>query len=558
LQRQHRQCQRQGAGLPAAARARHAELMQALASLATLFAQNVLHDESTGGLSLADAAAMAGLPAWLRDAARQAAAERGLEGALIPWSRSLVMAFLSFSERADLRHAVWRGWTERGSHAGEHDNRAVVADILRCRHELARLTGHTSYADFALEDTMALTPQRVQALLDEVMQRALPKARQEAEALQALRDRHEPALAGQPLHEADWRYWAQRHRREVLALDDAELKPYFELRRMEAAAMDCAARLFGLRFVERADWPTYHADARVFEVSQLGGQPVGALLLDPFSRPGKRSGAWMSSLRWQTRGGLPLAEGETAWATPIILNNNNIARAGDGATLLSAEEVRTLFHEFGHALHGLLSDVPWQQQSGTQVLRDWVELPSQLFEHWIEEPEVLKRHARHHSSGEPMPDALIDKLARARHVGQGFDTVRYCISAQADLALHRRTEAEPPADLLRWEADFIAASGAPPGCGSNHRLLHFQHLFAGSAYASGYYVYLWAEVLEADVWQAFVEAGDVFSKPLAERLRQTIYASGDSIEPNSAFASFRGRAPRIEPLLAQRGLLEPA
>jgi peptidyl-dipeptidase Dcp len=303
----------------------------------------------------------------------------------------------------------------------------------------------------------------------------------------------------------------------------------------------------------------YHPDVKAFEVSDATGAVVGVFLQDNFARPAKRSGAWMSSLRWQNRNPAASAGvGHIAGAElPVILNNNNFAKGSPGEpTLLSLDDARTLFHEFGHGLHGLLSNVTYHRLSGTQVLRDFVELPSQIFEHWITEPEVLQRHARHHLTGQPIPLALVQRLQAARRFNQGYETVRYTASAIADLAVHALTDAEPPADLCAWEAGLLAERGLPHGVGLNHRLVHFQHLFAGSSYAAGYYVYLWAEVLDADGYGAFEEAGSPFDAAVAERLKRYIYSSGNSLEPGAAYAAFRGRAPTVTPLLDKRGLLE--
>jgi peptidyl-dipeptidase Dcp len=352
----------------------------------------------------------------------------------------------------------------------------------------------------------------------------------------------------------DWRFWAEKVRRTRYAIDDAEVKPYFELNRVVQAAFDCAQRLFGLAFTPRDDIPVYHPDVKAFEVRNAQGEVTGIFCQDNFARPNKRSGAWMSALRWQHRNGEGRAE-----ELPVILNNNNFARGAAGeATLLSLDDARTLFHEFGHGLHGLLSNVTYERLSGTQVLRDFVELPSQIFEHWIGEPEVLKRHARHYQTGEPIPDALVQRLQAARRFNQGYETVRYTASAIVDMAVHSLTDPEPPADLCRFEADLLKAQGLPHGVGLNHRLVHFQHLFASAGYAAGYYVYLWAEVLDADGYDAFTEAGSPFDAAVAQRLLQHVYAAGNSVEPGAAYAAFRGRAPTVQPLLEKRGLLEPA
>jgi peptidyl-dipeptidase Dcp len=564
LERTHLDFVRAGAQLPAAQQQRYAAVMKDLAALTTRFAQNVLHDESSYTLALDGEVDLAGLPDFVRAAARQAAADRQLPGHVITLSRSLIVPFLSFSERRDLREQAWRAWVGRGEHAGEHDNRDVARDILRLRNEQARLQGHTSFADHALTDTMAGTRAAVETLLGEVWPRALVAVERERQALAAAMQTE--GVDSTVIEPWDWRYWAERVRRQKYAIDDAEIKPYFQLEKMVEAAFDCAGRLFGLQFKARADLPVYHPDVKAYEVSDAIGAVVGVFLQDNFARPTKRSGAWMSSLRWQSRNGVAaagvghIAAGQ-AGELPVILNNNNFAKGSPGdPTLLSLDDARTLFHEFGHGLHGLLSNVTYHRLSGTQVLRDFVELPSQIFEHWITEPEVLQRHARHHVTGEPIPLALVDRLQKARRFNQGYETVRYTASAIADLAVHALTDAEPPADLCAWEADLLNMRGLPHGVGMNHRLVHFQHLFAGSSYAAGYYVYLWAEVLDADGYDAFKEAGSPFDPAVAERLKRYIYSSGNSLEPGAAYAAFRGRAPTVTPLLDKRGLLqaEPA
>jgi len=551
LDRVHTDFVRAGARLAPPAQARHAQVMEALAGLTTRFAQNVLHDESSWQLVLAGDAELAGLPDFVRANARQAAADRGLEGHVITLSRSLVVPFLTFSTRRDLREQAWRAWTGRGEHAGVHDNSEVTRDILRLRNEQARLHGHASYADHALTDTMAGTRAAVQGLLTEVWPRALLAVERERQALLAAMS--EAGVSGE-IEPWDWRFWAEKVRRQRYALDDAEVKPYFELGRVAAAAFDCAQRLFGLRFVARDDIPVYHPDVKAYEVFGADGALKGIFLQDNFARPSKRSGAWMSNLRWQHRNAL-----DGGAQLPVILNNNNFAKGSPGEpTLLSLDDARTLFHEFGHGLHGLLSDVTYERLSGTQVLRDFVELPSQIFEHWINEPEVLQRHARHHQSNESIPAELVQRLKRAQQFNQGYETVRYTASAMADMAVHSLTDGEPPVDLCAWEAAMLKDAGLPHGVGLNHRLVHFQHLFAGSSYAAGYYVYLWAEVLDADGYDAFTEAGSPFDPRVAQALQRYIYGSGNSLEPGAAYAAFRGRAATVQPLLMKRGLLAEA
>ena len=538
---------RAGARMPPAAQQRYAALMERLAALTTQFGQNVLADETAYRLELAGESDLAGLRAFVRAAAQQAAAERGLAGHVITLSRSLLVPFLCFSERRDLREQVWRAWTGRGEHEGSSDNRAIVREILQLRGEQAELHGLPSYADYALTNTMAREQGAVRLLLDNVWQRALPALEKERVQLLALM---REAGVSHDIEPWDWRYWAEKVRQRTYALDDAEVKPYFALDRMVAAAFDCAERLFGVRFVERSDLPIYHPDVKTYEMRNREDQVAGIFLHDNFARPSKRSGAWMSSFRQQTRNG-----GDVI---PIVVNNNNFAKAAAGeATLLSFDDVRTLFHEFGHGLHGLLSSVGYERLSGTNVLRDFVELPSQLFEHWMSEPAVLRKHARHVSTGEPIPDELIERLAAARQFGQAFETVRYTASALTDMAVHALRKDEVPQDVVAFEDQVLRERGLPSGVGLNHRFTNFQHLFAGSGYAAGYYVYLWAEVLDADAYDAFVEAGNPFDAETAKRLQRHIYSAGDCVEPGATYVAFRGRPAQIEPMLKKRGLLEP-
>src|ERR1700761_2081654 len=527
VERLHVDFVRAGARLGPDRQPRYAQIMERLAQLTTRFAQNVLADEAGFQLELSDDE-LDGLPPFVRASARQAASDRGLgEGAhVVTLSRSLIVPFLTFSNRRELRERAWKAWVGRGENEGETDNHEVARDILRLRQEQAWLHGHASYAEYALANTMAGNVASVNTLLDDVYSRALTALQDEREA---------------------WRFGAEKVRQQRYAFDDGEVKPYFSLDRMVQAAFDCAQRLFGIRMVRNDAIPVYHPDVVPYEVHD-GDKLIGIFLHDNFARQTKRSGAWMSALRWQCRnGGVDL---------PVIMNNNNFAKGAPGApTLLSFDDARTLFHEFGHGLHGLLSNVTYQRLSGTNVLRDFVELPSQLFEHWLLEPEVIARHARHWQTSEPIPETLVRRLQESRRWGQAYETVRYAGSALVDMAVHSRVEKEPPADLPEFEAETLARLNLPPEVGVNHRLLHFQHLFSGAAYAAGYYVYLWAEVLDADAFDAFKEAGSAFDPVVAARLRQCIYGAGDSVAPQQASPDFRGRMPSIEPLLRKRGLL---
>ena len=544
LERVHLDFLRAGACLAPEAKARYAAVMTRLAELNTRFAQNVLGAESGYQLRLTTEAELAGLPAFVRAAARQAAIDRGLEEGVhvITLSRSLIVPFLAFSARRELREQAWRAWVGRGDDTGETDNREICREILELRAEQSRLHGHSCYADYALEDTMARSQGAVMGLLERVWHPAIAAQAREREAVLGAMA---AAGATHALEPWDWRFYAEQSRRVRFELDEAEVKPYFPLDRMVAAMFDCASRLFGLQFKARPDIAGYHADVRAYEVFNADGSLRGLFLQDNFARPTKRSGAWMNALRNQSR---------ALGTTPVILNNNNFARGAAGEpTLLSFDDVRTLFHEFGHGLHGLLSSVEHERLAGTQVLRDFVELPSQLYEHWMAEPEVLKTFARHWQTDEPLPDALLARLQAARQFGQGYETLRYTASALVDMAAHALPAA--PDDVVAFERDTLSKWKLPAEVGINHRLTHFQHLFSSAGYAAGYYVYLWAEVLDCDAFDAFVEAGNVFDATVAARLRECIYSSGNSREPGEAFRAFRGRDPVVEPMLKDRGLL---
>ncbi len=533
-----------GARLADAAKARLAAIVERLASLTTRFRQNVLADEAGFGLVLRDDRDLAGLPDDLRAAAREAALQRGeAAGWVITLSRSLIVPFLAFSQRRDLRESAWRAWMERGEHEGEHDNRPVIREILALRLEQARLHGHATYADYALVDRMAGTPAAVAALLGQVWEPAKAKAAEERDALAAMALAHGQS---HPIEPWDWRYYAEKVRSARYGVDEATVKPYFSLDRMLEAAFDTARRLFGLEFVARPDVPAYHPDVRVFEVRDASARVVGVFLSDNYARPGKRGGAWMSAYRWQSR--------QDGGTLPVIVNNNNFAPAPAGQpTLLSPDDVRTLFHEFGHGLHGLLSQVTYERLSGTQVLRDFVELPSQIFEHWAVERATLSRHARHCTTGEPIPEALVARMEQAARFSQGFETVEYTACALVDMALHALGDTAD-LDIAAFERAELARIGMPREIPMRHRLPHFDHLFGGSSYAAGYYVYMWAQVLDADGYQAFVEAGDPFDPAVALRLKRCIYAAGASVPPAEAFRAFRGRDPVVGPMLARRGL----
>ena len=545
LDRTRTRFRRAGADLAPEAKVRIAEIATRLAELGTQFGQNLLADENGFVLPLDGEDDLAGLPPFLRDATAAAAAERGgTHSHVVTLSRSLIEPFLVFSTRRDLRARAYEAWTRRGENGGETDNRGLIAEIVALRAERARLLGFDSFAHFRLDDTMAASPDAAMALLRDVWTPALRRAAEERERLQALvrAEGHDFALEAH-----DWRHYAEKLRQAEHDLDEAEIKPYLPLEGVIQAAFDTATRLFGLTFEEVADLPRYHPDVRAWQVRDADGAEVGLFMGDYFARSSKRSGAWMSAFRSQER-----LNGDIK---PIIVNVMNFARAPRGEpTLLSFDDARTLFHEFGHGLHGLLSDVTYPLLSGTAVSRDFVELPSQLYEHWLEQPEVLRAHARHYRTGEPMPDALLERLLAARTFNQGFATVEYTASAIVDMTLHLSAAGEDGLDVLAFEADALKRIAMPAEIAMRHRSPHFAHIFSGDGYAAGYYSYLWSEVLDADAFDAFREAGDIFHPETAGRLRRYVYGAGNLRDAREAYTAFRGRLPSIEPLLKKRGL----
>ena len=543
LERYHKNFVRSGAQLEGAPLERLNEIKQRLATLSSTFGQNVLKAEQDWHMALSDEADFAGLPDWLIDSAAGAAKDKGLEGHIITTARSLIEPFLQYSTRRDLREQAQKAWAARGE-GDEVDNRPIVAETLALRQEMAKLLGFEHYAQFKLDDVMAKTPSAVRELLLNVWQPAKARALRERDDLaeQAQLDGYNHAI--EPW---DWRFFSERLRKRRFDLDEAVTKPYLPLDAVISAAFDCATKLFGLRFQERHDLELYHSDVRAFEVTDRGGKHVGLFLGDYFARPSKRSGAWMSAFRSQEK-----LRGDIR---PIIVNVMNFARGNP--PLLTFDDARTLFHEFGHGLHGLLSDVTYPSISGTSVARDFVELPSQLYEHWLEQKPVLAVFAKHHETGEPMPDEIIGKLLAARNFNQGFSAVEFIGSALIDLELHEKAKGGSIAEVNDIETAMASEIGMPDEIGMRHRVPHFQHIFAGG-YAAGYYSYLWSEVMDADAFGAFKEAGDIFDQATAKRLHDKIYSAGGKQDPNDAYVEFRGRKPGIEALLAKRGLDEAA
>jgi peptidyl-dipeptidase Dcp len=545
LDRYHTIFVRAGARLAPEAKTRLAAITERLASLGTRFSQNVLADEKSYALVLDGEDDLAGLPDFVREAAAEAATERGHPGKhVVTLSRSSIEPFLTFSTRRDLREQAFKAWAARGDNEDATDNKAIIAEMVALRSERARLLGYETFSDFKLADTMAKTPEAVLDLLNEVWAPARSRAARERDDLQALAQEQGDTIGIEPW---DWRFYAEKVRKARHDLDEAVVKPYFQLDRMIDAAFDTAGRLFGLGFREIHDVPRYHPDIRVWEVAGADGGSIGVFIGDYFARPSKRSGAWMSAFRSQER--------LCGDIRPIIVNVMNFSK-GDPA-LLSFDDARTLFHEFGHALHGLLSNVTYPLLAGTAVSTDFVELPSQLYEHWLSHPEILRRFATHHESGEAIPEALLERLLAARNFNQGFATVEYLASAFVDIDLHRLSSAED-LDVASFERASLAKIDMPREIVMRHRMPHFTHVFSGDGYSSGYYSYLWSEVLDADAFRAFEETGDVFDAETARKLKEFVYAAGNLRDPAEAYTAFRGRLPTPEALLQKRGLVSAA
>jgi peptidyl-dipeptidase Dcp len=541
----HKDFVRAGARLEGDMRAHMTAIVERLAQLGAAFSQNVLADEASF-LLLLEQSDLDGLSESFRASAAALAAERGSSGKYgVSLSRSSVEPFLQGAARRDLREVAFNAWASRGEMGGETDNRTIIAEILKLRDERARLLGYENFVAYKLDDTMAKTPEAVRDLLDGVWAAALEQAQKERAALQESIEKEGGSF---PLAAADWRYYAERVRKERYELDQAEIAPYFQLDNMIAAAFHVAERLFGLRFVEQHGLDLYHPEVRAFDVLNERGEHVALLLGDYFARPSKRGGAWMSEFRSQEK----LAGDIRA----IVINVMNFTKAAAGAPqLLSLDDARTLFHEFGHALHGMLSNVTYPRVAGTNVARDFVELPSQLYEHWLLEPGVLRRFAIHAQTGEALREEVLARIIASRNFNQGFATLEFCASAFVDLDLHERHQTDQ-IDVGELERTSLARINMPGDIIMRHRTAHFSHIFSGDAYSSGYYSYLWAEVLDADAFEAFKEAGDPFSREVARDLYKHIYAAGGSVEARDAYIAFRGRMPTVEPLLRQRGFFQ--
>lgn len=539
LELYQRMFRRAGAELKGTAKSRFAEIMQDLASDGTRFTQNLLADERDWFMPLAKAD-LIGLPSDVIAAAKSAAEDRGEAGYVLTLSRSLIVPFLQFSPRRDLRETAFKAWVARGENGGETDNRALAVQMLALRDERAKLLGYDNFAAFKLDGEMAKTPEAVRDLLMQVWAPAKVAAETDAAKLTELM--HADGINAD-LAPWDWRYYAAKLQKEMHDLDDAEVKPYFGLDNMIKAAFDVANRLFGLSF-KPLNVPLYHPDARAWEVTQ-GDRHIGVFIGDYFARPSKRSGAWCSRFRSQSK-----LDGEIR---PITVNVCNFAKPPEGQpALLTFDDARTLFHEFGHALHSLMSDVTYGFISGTSVARDFVELPSQLYEHWLSTPEVLEKHALHVETGKPMPASLLNRLKAAENFDQGFSTVEYVASAIVDLDYHT---GEVPDDLMAAQAASLKALDMPAAITMRHASPHFAHVFSGDGYSAGYYSYMWSEVMDEDAFEAFREAKNPFDPETAAKLAKHIYSAGGSKDPEELYRAYRGKMPKVEALLKGRGFL---
>jgi peptidyl-dipeptidase Dcp len=536
---------RAGARLDATAKARLSQINQQLAGLFTRFSQNVLADESDSVLVLKTDKDLGGLPASLRDAAKATAGTRKMAAAgVITNTRSSIDPFLTYSDQRALREKAWRLFTNRGDNGGTHDNNALITQILQLRAERARLLGYPTHAHLRLDNTMAKTPEAAMQLMEQVWQPAVARVHEEVADMQALALK-EGAPAGFTIEPWDYRYYAEKVRKARYDLDQNEVKQYLQLDKMREGMFWVAGELFNFVFVPVTDVPVYHPDVKVWQVNdKTTGKQVGLWYFDPYARPGKRSGAWMNAYRDQQR-----IDGKSV--TTIVSNNSNFVKGKDGEpVLISWTDATTLFHEFGHALHGLSSNVTYPTLSGTNVVRDYVEFPSQLLENWLPTPQVLSRFALHYQTGQPIPQALVDRIDRASSFNEGFATVEFLASALIDMKLH--LAGSQPINPDQFERQTLAQLGMPRELVMRHRTPQFTHVFSSDGYSAGYYSYLWSVVLAADGFSAFTEAGGPYDKAVAARLRQNVFTVGNTVDPAAGYRAFRGRDPKIDALMKQR------
>jgi peptidyl-dipeptidase Dcp len=532
---------RSGARLGGEAKARLTEINQALADCFTRFNQNVLADENEHFLHLTDAAELEGLSATAREGAAEAARARDLEGWVLENTRSVMETVLAFAVHRELRERAWRMFVSRGDHEGEHDNNPVISEILSLRAERARLLGYDTHAHWHLVDSMAGTPERAMELMEAVWRPAVERVAEEVADMREIA--RAEGMEGE-IEPWDYRYYAEKVRKARFDLDQEAVRPYLQLGRLRDAMFWVAGELFGLGFEEIPDVPVYHPDVRVWEVKRSGGEHLGLFYFDPFARKGKRSGAWMDA--WRRQGRL---DDEV---TTIVTNTCNFPKGSPGEpALISWVDATTLFHEFGHALHGLASDVVYPSLSGTEVPQDYVEFPSQVLEHWLSTPEVLERFARHVETDEPIPSELVERITRASKFNQGFGTTEFLSAALVDMRMH--LAAEGTDDPRRFERETLQELGMPRELVMRHRTPHFQHVFGSDMYSAGYYSYLWADVLTADAAEAFKEGGGLYDHEIATRLWDHVLSRGNTLDPSEGYRAFRGRDPEVGALMRKRG-----
>jgi peptidyl-dipeptidase Dcp len=536
---------RGGAGLPAEKKDRLRKVNEELSLLFVRFGDNVLAENNSFQLVLGTPEELAGIPAGVLAAAAEAAKEKGLAGKwLFTLDKPSLVPFLQYSSRRDLREKMFRGYVTRGDHDDEHDNKAIASRISALRADRAKLLGFESNAAFALDEAMAKTPDKVYEFLRKLWPPAVARAKAEAAEYQEMIRKEGGDFRLEPW---DWFYYANKVLKERYALDDELLRPYFKLENVIDGAFGVATKLYGIKFIPRTDVPKYHEDVRVYEVTEADGRPVGVLYVDYFPRPTKRGGAWMNSFRDQS-----IVNGKRI--VPIISNNGNFTKpTADTPSLLTLDEVSTLFHEFGHALHGLLSNSTYEKIGGTSVATDFVELPSQIMENWATHPDVLKLYAKHYKTGKPIPQELIDRIRKAELFDQGFRTVEYLAASFLDMDWNTLREAKGPS-VPAFEKGSMERIGIIPEIVSRYRTTYFAHIFSSDEYAAGYYSYVWAEVLDADAFEAFKEKG-IFDRKTAESFRKNILERGGTEDPMVLYRRFRGAEPKVEPLLRRRGLM---
>lgn len=535
---------RSGAELDEEKKERLREINKELSLLSLKYGENVLKETNSFELLIENEKDLAGLPQNVIQAAAEAAEAKGYSGKwLFTLHKPSLIPFLQYSSRRELREKIFKAYINLGNNNNQYDNKANAAKMAALRLERANLLGYPTHAHYVLEENMAKNPDNVYKFLNQIWEPALKKAKEEAKELQEIIDKEKGGFELQPW---DWWYYAEKLKKDKYELDEEMLRPYFKLENVLEGVFTLTNKLYGLQFEERSDIPVYHPEVKVFEVKESDGSHIGILYTDYFPRASKRGGAWMNSFRKQYR-----INGERI--SPIICNVGNFSKpTGDTPSLLSFDEVNTLFHEFGHALHGLLSDCTYRKLSGTAVPRDFVELPSQIMENWVKEPEVLKLFARHYETGEVIPQEFIQKMKQAQYFNQGFATVEYLAAAFLDMDWHTITEPIEK-DVMVFEEDCLQKIGLIPEIIVRYRSTYFNHIFSGG-YSAGYYSYIWSELLDADAFQAFKEAG-LFDKETARSFRENILAKGGTDDPMALYVRFRGSEPKVEPLLKRKGFI---